>query len=330
MEASLGYTGIVSKIRIVCICFMTFGFWSMPTWSLTLQEQAIIAIIHGKVIERDLQGLRQTLQKHPEYIDAPNHEGLSPLQSAVQRNDIDVVDILLSMGADVNFQNFGNNHNTALHYSKLSVITQRLIDAGANPNAFDQRGITPLLRLLMSRGLTAENIHVLLEGGARTDVIIPGQESTALHILFSRRLSEHAPSYREVRVYKRQLKIAKYLVEHGVDVNATTVRGFTALHFAARGGYVDSVAFLVNRGADIDAIDLQRRQTPMMYALGVREMEVVEELMLLGGRFDIPNNRGLTVEEILKKLSLLDSRFVPTIKIMNQSICAKPLSLNRT
>ena len=45
----------------------------------------------------------------------------------------------------------------------------------------------------------------------------------------------------------------KFLIDHGADVNAKTVQGFTALIFASRDGFFKTVKHLITNGAEVDA-----------------------------------------------------------------------------
>ena len=56
------------------------------------------------------------------------------------------------------------------------------------------------------------------------------------------------------------------LLERGADVNVRNHKGQTALHCAARAGFLDIVALLLDRGADVDATDDDGR-TPLAAAL---------------------------------------------------------------
>lgn len=47
------------------------------------------------------------------------------------------------------------------------------------------------------------------------------------------------------------LDVVKFLVEKGVDINATSLDGRTPLHFAASNGNFEVVEVLVTGGADI-------------------------------------------------------------------------------
>ena len=49
------------------------------------------------------------------------------------------------------------------------------------------------------------------------------------------------------------LDIVRYLLQRGCDPNATTMRGETSLHLAARGNQSDVIKLLIRNGAQVDA-----------------------------------------------------------------------------
>lgn len=65
----------------------------------------------------------------------------TPLSLAVQYNYHDIVEILLSNGADVNAK--GSNNETVLHYAESEDIVKILLDKGANVNAKTKDGYKP-------------------------------------------------------------------------------------------------------------------------------------------------------------------------------------------
>ncbi|KAK7456343.1 hypothetical protein VKT23_010589 [Stygiomarasmius scandens] len=54
--------------------------------------------------------------------------------------------------------------------------------------------------------------------------------------------------------YSGHLGVVKYLVENGADINAVGEKYGTALQAAAYGGYLDVVKFLTKKGADVNAV----------------------------------------------------------------------------
>lgn len=321
------------------LCFIVaFDVQGHVLHDLSPQEQAYVAILHKQVLDHNVEGLKQNLKqyRYQTHINAVDHNGYSLLQNAVRKNDLEIVEVLLAAGANVNFRSFANHYNTALHYSRLPAITQKLIDYGANPNILNGRGYSPLLaHISKGRGLTAENIYILLANGARTDFVSRPKKFTALHLLFMTSpeyrydMSLLSPSqkkwFEEIR-----LQIAGDLIAHGIDVNAASIDGFTALHSVARIGNIEAIKFLVHKGAEINAVDINYQYTPMMYALGARAMDAVEVLLHLGGRFDIPDYKGHSVEYILRRYEKDDSRFPKLVRIIDQinsrvPTCVEPL-----
>ncbi len=58
-------------------------------------------------------------------------------------------------------------------------------------------------------------------------------------------------------IEKGQLRVAEFLIEHGLDVNAENVRGSTPLHLAVEEGSKIAVNFLLENGADVGRMNNQ-------------------------------------------------------------------------
>ena len=81
------------------------------------------------------------------------------------------------------------------------------------------------------------------------------------------------------------------LIARGADVNAQNYKGQTALHCAARAGFVEVVSLLLDHGAEVDLRD-SAGHTPLMTALRSRIKnkdklrEVVQVLTEASAKFD--------------------------------------------
>src|SRR5262245_45298751 len=74
----------------------------------------------------------------------------------------------------------------------------------------------------------------------------------------------------------------KRLLESGVDVNATTPYGATALSFASEKGHVDIVKLLIAAKADVNVKDTFYSATPLTWAMSKNSTPVIRELLDAG------------------------------------------------
>jgi serine/threonine-protein phosphatase 6 regulatory ankyrin repeat subunit B len=157
----------------------------------------------------------------------------------------------------------------AAEVNNLDVI-KTLVAAGADPLIPSDRGTTPLM----------------MAAGAGTDV-----------------QREREPEERATAV-----ETAKFLVEHGADVNAAGQYGWTALHAAAYQGLNDVIAYLVSKGAKIDQKD-EFGQTALSISLSVLTREIGAR------RLQIPRRYREDTAQLLLKLgaSSLDQTGVDVV-----------------
>jgi len=206
-------------------------------------------------------------------IDAIDPTGYFVLKAAAQTGDRELVEHLLRMGASVDNTSTGE---TALHmavaYDHLPIV-RVLLDAGADPNAADVDGWTPLafarspecVDLLLKAGADvhsvddagAEVLHQhtdpeiidrLLQAGATLEPDEPGV-TTVMH-----RAAE-----------KGDVSLMRFLLERGASVDCVTTWGVTPLMVAAEHGHTELLQLLLSAGADPAAEDHVGR-TPLFYA----------------------------------------------------------------
>jgi len=76
----------------------------------------------------------------------------------------------------------------------------------------------------------------------------------------------------------------KALLDKGIDVNAKTHYGATALSYACEKGHAEVVKLLIERGADVNAQDTFYGEIPLGWASGNGHIEIVKLLLDKGAR----------------------------------------------
>ena len=212
----------------------------------------------------------------PAVAQAVNHYSL---HQAIGGGDNQQAETLIAQGVDVN--SFSSENVTPLQMAihlENSLIIDRLLAAGANPNLFfedDSPNWTPL-ELAVQSG-NASIVQRLLVAGA-----LPNQTA----------LSDAPPILHQS---KESSEITKILLEAGTHVHARDHEETTALHLAAARGDRNAMQLLIAHHADVNAQDNQRR-TPLLWALQNRDIEisVIQDLIAAGSDINLPDRMGHT------------------------------------
>ncbi len=183
---------------------------------------------------KDQQAVRSLLKQRAD-VNVRAHDGSTALLWAAHWNDLDTAELLIRAGADVNAANDLKTTPLSLACTNgNAALVDRLLAAGANPNTPIATGETPLVTCAGTG--SADAVRVLIARGADVNAKEPSQNQTALMWAAA----------------ERHADVVKLLIEHKADLQARTKKGFSALHFAAREGDLESARLLLAAGVDIN------------------------------------------------------------------------------
>ena len=249
--------GIKLLPRVVALAVATFACSAWADGAVT-QVVPHVAPLVDAVRARDQAAARKLLRESPrDAVKQMAVDGTTALHWAVYYDDADMVDRLVSAGADVN----ARNDYGATPLSQAAVVgnvrvLKRLLGAGADVESANADGQTALM--VLSRSSNVEAAKLLLKRGAKVDTREAWREQTALMWA----AAEGQPA------------MVKLLIENGADVNARSrannwerqvtaeprnqarpAGGFTPLLYAARRGCLECARLLVNAHADVNGLD---------------------------------------------------------------------------
>lgn len=203
--------------------------------------------------------VRLLLERNDVLLESRNDHGMTPLALAAHYDHETVVDLLLKRGADLETRN--DNKETPLLSALAKEALERvrmLLDKGADPYS----GVSNLLAAIQD--CQDDAVRVLLKGAAKLNPskpLPPDAGSQALHDA----------------VGSGSLQIVAQLLDHGVPVDVRDRLGYTPLIRAAIGGKRDIAWFLIIRGANVNATDIEG-QTAATFAEQLKQGGVKEVL----------------------------------------------------
>ena len=216
-------------------------------------------------------------------VNSPEPDGTTALHWAVHQNDLDLADRLIRAGANINAKNdYGATPMSESALVGNGALIERLLKAGADVESPNADGQTALM--IVARAGHLEAARILLRHGAKVNAVEHWRGQTAL--MWAAAQSQPA--------------MVKELIAHGADVNArSTVNnwqrqvtaepravyrpagGWTPLLYAAREGCVECARTLVEAGADLNLADPEGISPLLMAVINTR-FDLAGSLIKLG------------------------------------------------
>jgi ankyrin repeat protein len=235
--------------------------------------------------------IARVLFDHGAIANVANYDGETPLHvisrgKSDSQDAIRLLQLLIERGVDVNA--LDKDRETPLHtaccFGKLD-IARELLDRGATATAKNGRGETPLHVLSRGEYKSQDGFHIarlLLEHGA--DANAPDMDGdTPLHSACG----------------NGKLDIARQLLTHGAAADVKSIQGETPLHVVSTDG-ARVARLLLEHGVDVNIHDKNHR-TPLGAASFHGNLEIARVLLDHGATADAKDDYGWTALHLVSQ-----------------------------
>lgn len=216
--------------------------------------------------------LEKIVAADPALVKSHDAGGSTPLHHAAGFGTLDAITKLLDAGADVNAKN--RRGSTPLHWAVYDESKVRLLlSRGASINAKQVEGRTPVF-LAASFANSHTVLRVLLERGADANVATANGQTPLM-----------------AAARRGDIEALRLLLDAKANVNAIDGAGETALMLAASDDDPRAVSLLLDRGAD-PRVRTKRNETALGNAATAGNEHTVRLLLERGAEINVRNIRG--------------------------------------
>ncbi|MES1908751.1 MAG: hypothetical protein MHM6MM_001625 [Cercozoa sp. M6MM] len=225
--------------------------------------------------------------------------------------DSSIVQKLLERDVNVNCEELSKNETPLIWAARAkdgNDVIRLLIEAGANVDHQNVKGVTPLIAAAM-RGNTA-NIDTLIEHGASIhaeshkgdtalSLCVWKNHAEAAQVLVERGANvKHVDSFGDTVL----LDAAKHgntalldlLLRYGCEIDHQNKKGETALMRASMKGHPEAVRMLIGRGSNMSIFSKDGKRNALFYAIHHKHRDVVRVLLEHRCNMHLPNSEGKT------------------------------------
>lgn len=243
------------------------------------KDSTLSCLLQNAIAEKNVQ-LAELLLQNGADADIKNERGQTILYGEVNKaNNLEIIKLLVRYGADINaIDNYGIPVISRAVLSRDINIIRFMIDNGADiesaesPDKGSQYNPIDLLYYPIIEG-RLDIVKLLLENGAKVS------------------LEDRPGNVLSTTVARGNLHMAQFLIEYGIDVNARSHGGKTALFFSKTRRMTQ---FLIDNGAEVNAKDDDFIITPLFEAAQWQNAAWATTLISNGAEVNVRDDDGKT------------------------------------
>ncbi|XP_046337771.2 ankyrin repeat domain-containing protein 17-like [Haliotis rufescens] len=242
-------------------------------------------------------------------INSRGWKNMTPAMTAAVKGHKEVVELLVSKGADVSLLDKGNNNllHLACRGGNVEVVKFVLSQGTLSINSRGWEKMTPVItaadkghkevvELLVNEGADVTLVNKkgdnLLHSASRG-----GHVEVVKFVLSQGTLSINSRGWKRMTpamtaADKGHKEVVELLVRKGADVSLLDIGHDTLLHLACRGGHVEVVKFVLSQGMVSINSRGWEKMTPVITAAEKGHKEVVELLVKEGADVTLVNKKG--------------------------------------
>ncbi|UXI15999.1 post-GPI attachment to proteins factor [Sarcoptes scabiei] len=267
---------------------------------INTQDKAGKLALHEAVAKNNIEVCEPLITSKS--INFAAHSGNTPLRIAILSYFLDLAQLLILKGADINYK---DPDGRSIIYCVVAFTHSTLEQK--SPPFFNVQG------LYKSRpeeylGTAVKTIEFLAKFGV--DLEMKDLEGrTVLH----------------VAAWQGTYAIVECLIKLGTNINAIDVEGRTPLHMCAWNGHIEIVRLLVESGANVDLVSSTQGASPLLVAAQQGHFETCAYLLKVGSNVTHRDFYGRNARDVAANcghneiVSLIDS----IISLPNESVLSK-------
>ena len=211
--------------------------------------------------ERELSTVREALTNDPTRVFSRGPYGVTLLHVAAETDDVALATYLLDAGAELEAEaQWGHTPLEWAANMHSPQVAELLLEYGAQRHGLWTGSALGMLSVVQDAFDGAALRHGVARSPRPNTVLEGWPENGAF------RTGDVVSDAFYIACRNGQTDVAEFLLDRGADINAMGYFGGCAAHWAAMNGHRETVEWLVSRGADLTRVDLEFGGTPAGWA----------------------------------------------------------------